>query len=95
MPKLQGPYAAALREVGIRINAIGSGPDEDVVTESDRRYNRALEDVMMMIKLLQLTSCPVCGGTFAENAAVESTWTCTGCGAVGHFGSGGAPEPAT
>ena len=86
MAKPRGPYAAALWEAGSRINAIGSGPDSDEMTVSERRYVRALQDVMMMIKLLQLTSCPVCGETLTEDAAVEGTWTCTKCGAVGHFG---------
>jgi predicted RNA-binding Zn-ribbon protein involved in translation (DUF1610 family) len=77
------PYAAALWEIGSRINAIGAGPDSDEVTASERHYIRALEDVMMMIKVLQITGCPVCGGVLeiAQDGAAGD-WACPECGAI-------------
>jgi ribosomal protein L37AE/L43A len=81
--KVRDPYAAALWEIGSRINAIGAGPDSDEVTVSERRYVRALEDVMMMIKVLQITGCPVCGGVLeVAQGGAAGDWACTECGAT-------------
>ena len=83
MANPRGTYSAALWEIGSRINAIGAGPDSDEVTTSERHYIRALEDVMMMIKVLQATGCPVCGGVLdtAPDGASDG-WACPECGAI-------------
>jgi tRNA(Ile2) C34 agmatinyltransferase TiaS len=67
------------------INAIASGPDTDVVMEPERPYVRALEDVMLMIKVLRLSSCPVCGGTLETGAS--GLRTCKECGATTEQGA--------
>ncbi len=83
MAKPCDSYAAALWEIGSRINAIGAGPDSDEVTVSERRYVRALEDVMMMVKVLQMTGCPVCGGVLetAQDSATGDR-ACPECRAI-------------
>ena len=83
MANPRGPYSAALWEIGSRINAIGAGPDSDEVTSAERHYIRALEDVMMMIKILQITGCPVCGGVLeVAQGGAAGDWACPECGAT-------------
>ena len=79
----RGPYAAALWEIGSRINAIGAGPDCDEISTSERHYIRALEDVMMMIKVLQITGCPVCGGVLGTTQErATGGQACSECGTL-------------
>jgi hypothetical protein len=82
MPRPIGPYAAALWDAGSRINAIGAGPDSDELTESELCYVRALEDVMLMIKVLQLTSCSMCGGLLEATAMNAGSGLCNQCSAT-------------